>query len=235
MLPLRKRLSYQQAKWALMLVLFVGVVVSVTQIAIDWQHEQKTLDAHVEKTMSILKDPATQAAYSLDQQLAAQVISGLMIDDAIFEAELQDDLGGVIARQSVELSNDSLSWLTGLLVGRIIPFSTPLFVESDLRVGQINVWVDGAVITSDFVSRSIRVLLFGLARNLVLGLALLGLFYVLTSRPLAQITNQLKKLDHHTRKTKAISHLEGHREDALGVLVDTLNQVWPSRDQTAAL
>ena len=235
MLPLRKRLSYQQAKWALMLVLFVGVVVSVTQIAIDWQHEHKSLDAHVEKIMGILKDPATQAAYSLDQQLAAQVISGLLIDDAIFEAELQDDLGGVIAGQRMKLSDDSLSWLTGLLVGRIIPFSAPLFIESDLRVGQINVWVDGAVITSDFVSRSIRVLLFGLARNLVLGIALLGLFYLLTSRPLAQITSQLKKLDHNTRKRKAISHLDGHQEDELGVLVETFNQVWTSRDQAEAL
>jgi len=235
MLPLRKRLSYQQAKWALMLVLFIGIIVSVAQIAMDWQHEQKSVDARVEKIMDILKDPATQAAYSLDRQLAAQVISGLMIDDAIFEAELQDDLGGTIARQRVEPSSDNLNWLTELLVGRIIFFSTPLFVEPDLRVGQINIWVDGAIITSSFVSRSFRVLLFGLARNLVLGIALLGLFYVLTSRPLSQITSQLKRLEHQSRRSKALSYLDGHREDELGILVETFNQVWTSRDQTEAL
>jgi len=235
MLPLRKRLSYQQAKWALMLVLFIGTIVSAAQIAIDWQHEQKNVDARVKKIMNIIKDPAIQAAYSLDRQLAAQVISGLMIDDAIFEAELQDDLGGIIAQQRVAPSNDSLGWLTELLVGRDVFFSTPLLVEPNLRVGQINVWVDGAIITSDFVSRSIRVLLFGLARNLVLGIALLGLFYALTSRPLAQITNQLKRLEHQTRKAKALSFLDGHREDELGVLVETFNQVWASRDQTEAL
>ena len=186
MLPLRKRLSYQQAKWALMLVLFLGIIVSGVQIVMDWQYEHKSVDTRVEKIMNTLKDPAIQAAYSLDKQLAAQVISGLMIDDAIFEAELQDDLGGVIARQRLEPSNDDLSWLTELLVGRVIFFTTSLHVDPDLRVGQINVWVDGAIITSDFVSRSIRVLLFGLARNLILGVALLGLFYALTSRPLAQ-------------------------------------------------
>ncbi|MFT6266652.1 MAG: hypothetical protein ACJAWS_002815, partial [Oleiphilaceae bacterium] len=95
MLPLRKRLSYQQAKWALMLVLFLGIIVSGVQIVMDWQYEHKSVDTRVEKIMNTLKDPAIQAAYSLDKQLAAQVISGLMIDDAIFEAELQDDLGGV--------------------------------------------------------------------------------------------------------------------------------------------
>jgi len=235
MLPLRKRLSYQQAKWALMLVLFVGVIVSVAQIAIDWQHEQKNVDARIEGVMSILKDPAVQAAYSLDRQLAVQVISGLMKEDAIFEAELQDDLGGVIARQRVEPSNDYFDWLTELLVGRILLFSTPLFVEPNLRVGQINVWVDGATITSDFLSRSIRVLLFGLARNLVLGITLLGLFYTLTSRPLSQITHQLKRLNHIDKKSKALSYLDGHREDELGVLVETFNQVWASRDQAEVL
>jgi diguanylate cyclase (GGDEF)-like protein/PAS domain S-box-containing protein len=235
MLPLRKRLSYQQAKWALLLVLFLGSIVSVAQIVIDWQHEQKHVDARVEKILNILKDPAIQAAYSLDRQLAAQVISGLMKDDAIFEAELKDDFGGIIARQRVAPSDDHLGWLAELLVGRIIFFSTPLIVEPDLRVGQINVWVDGAIITSDFVSRSIRVLLFGLARNLVLGIALLGLFYVLTSRPLAQLTQQLKQLDQQARRPKGLTYLDGHQEDELGILVETFNQVWASRDQTESL
>ncbi|MFT6121895.1 MAG: diguanylate cyclase (GGDEF)-like protein/PAS domain S-box-containing protein [Oleiphilaceae bacterium] len=235
MLPLRKRLSYQQAKWALMLVLFLGIIVSGVQIVMDWQYEHKSVDTRVEKIMNTLKDPAIQAAYSLDKQLAAQVISGLMIDDAIFEAELQDDLGGVIARQRLEPSNDDLSWLTELLVGRVIFFTTSLHVDPDLRVGQINVWVDGAIITSDFVSRSIRVLLFGLARNLILGVALLGLFYTLTSRPLAQITSQLKRLDHQARKSKALTYIDGHQEDELGILVETFNEVWASRDQTEAL
>jgi len=217
-----------------MLVLSIGIIVSVAQIAMDWQHEQKSVDARIEEIMSILKDPAVQAAYSLDPQLAAQVISGLMKDDAIFEAELQDDLGGVIARHRVEPSDDSLNWLTEILVGRIIFFSTPLFVEPDLRVGQMNVWVDGATITSSFVSRSMRVLLFGVARNLVLGIALLGLFYTLISRPLSQITHQLKRLNHQDKKSKVLSYLDGHHEDELGILVETFNQVWASRDQAEA-
>jgi diguanylate cyclase (GGDEF)-like protein/PAS domain S-box-containing protein len=235
MLPLRKRLSYQQAKWALLLILLLGSIVSGAQIGMDWQYEQKRVDARVEKIMNTLNDPAVQAAYTLDRQLAAQVISGLMVDDAIFEAELQDDLGGIIARQRVESSNDNLGWLTELLVGRVIFFTSPLYVDPDLRVGQINVWVDGAIITSDFVSRSIRVLVFGFVRNLILGVALLGLFYGLTSRPLAQITSQLKRLDQQARRPKVLSYLDGHREDELGILVETFNEVWKSRDQTEAL
>ena len=235
MLPLRKRLSYHQAKWTLMVVLLLGVIVSVAQIATDWQHEQKSLDAHIERIMRVLKDPATQAAYSLDRQLAAQVVSGLMKDEAIFEAELQDDLGGIIARQHKTPSSDSLSWLTELLVGNIIFFNQPLIVEPELKVGQINVWVDGATITAAFVSRSIRVLLFGIARNLVLGFALLGLFYTLTSRPLSQIIHQLKNLNHQGKKTRSLSFLDGHQDDELGVLVETINDVWAERDKAEAL
>lgn len=235
MLPLHKRLSYQQAKWSLMLVLLLGSIVSIAQIMIDWQHERRNVDARFQRIISILKDPATQAAYSLDRQLGAQVISGLMIDDAIFEAELQDDLGAVIARQRQALSDDYLGWLTELLIGRIIYFSTPLVVEPDLRVGQVNVWVDGAIITSDFVSRSIRVLLFGLVRNLVLGIALLGLFYWLTSRPLSQLTQQLKRFELLAKQRESLSYLDGHHEDELGVLVETFNEVWASRDRTELL
>ena len=234
MLPLRKRLSYQQAKWSLVLVLILGSIVSIAQIAMDWQHEHKNVDAHVKKIMNILKDPAVQAAYSLDRQLAQQVVSGLLIDDAIFEAELQDDFGDTIARQRTEPSKDDLSWLTELLVGRVIAFSTPLFIDSNLRVGQINLWVDGAMITSDFMDRSLRVLLFGFARNLVLGIALLGLFYLLTSRPLAQITYQLKGLVPKNRRQNELMCLDEHQEDELGVLVETFNQVWDSRNQIEA-
>ncbi len=235
MLPLRKRLSYHQAKWTLMIVLFVGVLVSITQIMIDWQHEQKSLDAHVEKIMSILKDSATQAAYSLDRQLASQVVSGLMEDEAIFEAELLDDLGGMIAHQTSDRSNDNLSWLTEALVGEVILFTQPLTINQELHVGQINVWVDGATITAEFVSRSLRVFLFGIARNLVLGVALLGLFYTLTSRPLSQITHQLEDLKRQVGKRKTLLYPKGHHDDELGILVETFNKIWLARDQAEGL
>lgn len=36
MLPLRKRLSYKQAKWALMLILLLSLSMSALQIFVDW-------------------------------------------------------------------------------------------------------------------------------------------------------------------------------------------------------
>lgn len=235
MLPLRKRLAYKQVKWTLMIVLLLGVFVSVAQIIIDWQHEQKNLAAHVKKVMSVLIAPATQAAYSLDGQLAAQVLSGLMKEESIFKAELQDDLGRVIADKERPQIEKEFSGLTEVFVKRVLFFTQPLIIQSGFKVGNINVWVDGEAVIAEFISRSMRVLFFGVAHNLILGILLLGLFYILTSRPLTQIIHQVKKLNDQNKKAQGLSFLDGHTEDELGVLVETFNQVWTARNQAEAL
>src|SRR5690606_15398939 len=98
----RHRLSARQVKVTLAAALLVGLVSSAFQFAFDIRNELSRRQTDVAQVMDMLNEPAAQAAYALDDQLAARVVGGLLLYKPILRAEIYDNYGrrmAIVERQ----------------------------------------------------------------------------------------------------------------------------------------
>lgn len=179
MLALRKRLSYKQAKWALLLLLLLSLLMSVFQIVADWHEEKQTIQKQVLSTLQIVKDSATEAAYSLDEDLAKKVLTGLMKSNNFHTARLDDDLGNELASAFQPLPAVFLRGLSSQLFSDLPSnFTLSLYRDAYFQVGMLTVTIDRVALANGFLRRNVRLLLTSLFSALLLGAAMLMLFYV---------------------------------------------------------
>ena len=230
MLALRKRLSYQQAKWALVLLLLLSLLMSTFQVFIDWQDEKATIQKQVMSTLYIVENAATEAAYSLDETLAKKVLTGLMRSNSFHTARLEDDLGYELASMYRPLEPLSLRWLSERIVSDLPQhFRLPLNRNNHLEVGTIIVTIDSGTVTNGFIRRSFRLIGTSLLSAMLLGAAMFMLFYVQISHPLSRLIGQLSLLEKAENDPAQLQFKQTSREDELGILARTITALWHKR------
>lgn len=230
MLPLRKRLSYKQAKWALVLILLLSLSMSTFQIFIDWQDEKATIQNQVMSTLHIVENAATEAAYSLDEELAKKVLIGLMRSSSFYKARLEDDLGIELASAYRSLEPLSLRWLSEkVFSGLPQHFNLPLMRNNHRSVGTLMVTIDSGTVTNGFIRRNIRLITTSLMSAFLLGAAMFMLFYVQISHPLSRLIDQLGQLEREDNDPAQLNFKQTAREDELGILARTITALWHKR------
>ncbi len=229
-IPLRQRLSYRQAKYTLIIVLMLGLVSSMIQIAFDWRSERTSVSQRINEFVSPLQSSALQAAYELDEVLARRVVQGLNQIEPLYAVTLKDKLGNVIAEKSRMPGEVVGRDLMQLIDDRSREFSFPLRLPEGIQVGQLTVSVDTAVLYQDFFDRSWRLLVFGGLRNLLMGFILLGLYFLMVTKPLVQISRYMGQLRESHNRPETLLVDDCHRDNELGLLVRTFNDLWGERN-----
>lgn len=227
MLALRQRLSYKQAKWALALMLLLSFLASAFQIVADWQDERIAIHNRIMATLHTVDNAATEAAYSLDANLAKQVLAGLIQADAFREVSIQDDLGNTLADISHPFKPSPFNWAADLLFSQFSDkFTLPLNYNGTMHVGQLTASIDIGAATTSFISRSLRLVVTALVAAIVFSVVILTLIYFQTSRPLTRFIEKLGLLSAHKRSEEELRFEEASRNDELGVLAQTFLALW---------
>src|SRR3546814_13594370 len=93
--------------------------------------------------MDMLNEPASQAAYALDEQLAARVVSGLLLYRPIWKVEIYDNYGRRMAAQERARAAEGPVWLRALLPAGDAVLGQPLYAQRDHeQVGERRVAVE---------------------------------------------------------------------------------------------
>ncbi len=218
------RLSFKQARAAVVITLLIGVGFSALQIFWDLHGERHQIDRTVNQVLSTVRESATQAAYGLDESLAERVISGLFEYDPIYHALLRDDFGNVLAHKERQQSSSSLNWLTSIMFGDNQHYEIPLTIgDSADLVGYLEIDVDTGLIAAGFINRSVVILVSGLVRNFLLGIALTFFFYLTLTKPLLRLVNSLGRVDPGSPATTKVEIPNSHTKDELGLLAQSTN------------
>lgn len=218
----RDRLSVKQARIAVAITLLIGLLFSAIQIAWDLREEQTQIDRTVKQVLATLRESATQAAYGLDETLAARVISGLFEYEPVYEAVLRDNFNNILARTSQQPSSSNRTFLTKIMFGENQEYEIPLQTgSSNDLVGHLSVKVDTDLIAVGFLNRATRILTSGILRNLLLGFVLVAFFYTTLTKPLLRISTLLRKVDPQNPDPKAIDIPNKHAQDELGMILHT--------------
>jgi PAS domain S-box-containing protein len=230
----RHQLSARQVKVTVIAALVLGFVSSLFQLVIDVRNEVSQRESTVAQVMDMLNDAASQAAYALDEQLAARVVSGLLLYQPVWRAEIYDNYGRRMAIQERETDAAQLNVETSLVTRALVfvlPETEEILVrplygprERDL-VGEMRVHVDGTLLARSVINRTGVVLATGLVRNLVLALILAVLFYFTLTRPLLNLVAQIDRADPRRPKETAIAAPKGHELDEFGLLTERVNAI----------
>lgn len=132
-ISLKNRLSFKQARLAVLIGFALGTLLSLFQIAIDYASEDASINREIKSLLEIIQNPASRIAYNIDSELAQELTLGLLRSPAVVSARLTDNNDAVLA--SVERP---------MATGRYRVFSDWLFGESrqfqeKLQIGRAHV------------------------------------------------------------------------------------------------
>ncbi|MEZ8099776.1 putative bifunctional diguanylate cyclase/phosphodiesterase [Vibrio bivalvicida] len=227
-------LAFRQAKTVFLVSVILGICFSFYHILVDLHQEQKRIEEHYQFKLLQNYSNASQAAYHLNQLLAEQVASSLMMDNAVYKVQLVDDFGDTLTvkERSVSLQGDFIEALSSYLTPATPIYTTDLHQpNSHVVVGTLSFSVNGANIAKDFIAKTSRILLFDLFRNILLTSILLMFFYQKLSKPLITLIDWVRSLQN--AKTD-IPPPTQYRDDELGQLAKTFHTLWVERESATA-
>ncbi len=180
---LTNRLSFRQARLAAGVAVVLGACSALFQINADLSDEKRRIAKVGEQALRPVLGSMSRAAYRLDQEVAAELASGILTEPSILEVRIVDDFEDVLSKAVKPRPTEELSVFSFLINSTPIVTRMDLTVEpEDLHVGHVEVTVDPVVAAQSFFRRTALILFAGLASTFALTVALTFLFYWIVTR-----------------------------------------------------
>ncbi|MEH6493153.1 putative bifunctional diguanylate cyclase/phosphodiesterase [Halopseudomonas sp.] len=232
----RHSLSIKLLRLVLLWALVVGVVLSMGQIAYDLRKESKLIDSNAEQILAMSQDPATQAVYSLDREMALQVIGGLFEHEAVRYAAIGHPDETQLASRERPLKESPYRTLTDWLFGVEQQYSVGLFGRAPYNeyYGDLRITLDTAPYGEDFLQSSLIILLSGVLRAMAMAFALYLLYHVLLTKPLAGIIDRIADINPDHPGKMHIPMLPGQEKNELGLWIRKANELLESIERNSS-
>ena len=180
------RLSFKQARLTVLVGFALGTMLSLVQIGIDYASENAAINREIQSLLDISHNPASRIAYNLDTELAQELAMGLLRSPAITGVQISDNDKNTLAQVRDSPEGGRYRALSDFLFGDTRSFDDRLYFNHlpEQSVGELHLEVDTYPFGARFLQRAEVTLLSGFARSFLLTFILLGLFYVMLTRPL---------------------------------------------------
>ena len=225
-IKLTHRLSFKQARLTVLVGFVLGTLLSLIQIGIDYASENAAINREIQSLLDISHNPASRIAYNLDAELAQELVLGLLRAPAITGAQLSDNDKTILASVRDQPEGGRYRALSDFLFGASRTFDDRLYFGHmpEQTVGVLHLEVDTYPFGSRFLHRAEITLLTGFARSLLLTFILLGLFYVMLTKPLVRVIRELSNNKPGDPTQSRIQCPPSHEDDEIGVLVNAANK-----------
>jgi signal transduction histidine kinase len=225
----RESLSRRQALWVVIVALVAGLLLSVVIVLRDYWETRQSIAASASQILKSVEATATQAAYTLDQDLAGDVLAGLLQFEAVTLARLTSESGQLLAVRE-RATTVRPRWETALF-GENQVFAMPL-VQGDARkgfnqeVGRLEITVYGGSAARAYFERVGTEAVMGLLRTGLLAWLMLWVSQRLVTGPLQNVAQSIAVKA--VVVSKILPTLEmpiSHERDEIGVLVTRINEL----------
>lgn len=234
---LKNSLSLKLLRIVLLSALVVGSVLSCAQIVFDAYKTRQSVQADAARILNMFRDPSTQAVYSLDREMALQVIEGLFQDDAVRQASIGHPNEPALAEKTRPRHITSSRWLTDMFLGKERTFSTSLVGDRPYGeyYGDLSITLDTATFGQDFLLNAVVIFISGVLRALLMGLVLYLVYHWLLTKPLSKIIRHLASINPDRPGEHLMPLIKGHEHNELGIWVNTTNQLLTSIERNTHL
>lgn len=230
-----RRLGYRILRWVLITAFSVGLVIGSIQIFIDFRTVSQELDERAQQTLALVREPATQAVYSIDEDLAEQVIDGLFEQQSIRGGEISHPDGMPLAQDERPLMETPYRALTDAIFGQQRTYTVDLMRSQggeQTQYGVLSIRVDTAPQATLWMERAFLILLSGIARAVILGMVLYVVYHLLVTRPLFRIAEDLSNVDPADPGKHLLETPQGHDRDELDTWVRATNELLTAISET---
>ncbi|SDR94948.1 diguanylate cyclase/phosphodiesterase [Halopseudomonas litoralis] len=226
----RHSLSVKLLKLVLLWALLVGVLLSLAQISFDLRTERQAIARDASQILAMFHDPASQAIFSLDREMATQVIEGLFAHKAVRFAAIGHPDEEPLASRERPLISSSYRYLTDQVLGVEQSFSTSLYGRAPYNeyYGDLRLTLDTAPYGQILLRNSLVILVTGLLRALLMAAAVYLVYHILLTRPLARIIEHIANIDPERPGRTLIPMLTGHEKNELGLWITKVNELLES-------
>ncbi|GGY70920.1 GGDEF-domain containing protein [Marinobacter zhanjiangensis] len=231
---MQRRLGYRILRWVLSAAILAGCILSVLQIVSDARYVSSELDRDARQSVELVREAATQAVFSLDEELGNQVIGGLFGQQELHQASITHPDGNVLAEHQRPLAQSGYRDLTDRIFDQTRSYTTDLKRNvvgasgEPVVYGQLRVTYDTAIAATAWVERSALTLLVGILRAVIVGLVLFVVVHWLITKPLQNLVRALIRVDPDHPDRHLLNRPTGHKRDELDVLVQVINQLLTS-------
>ncbi|RRJ83848.1 putative bifunctional diguanylate cyclase/phosphodiesterase [Aestuariirhabdus litorea] len=226
----RDRLSLKLLRVVLASACLVGTILSAAQIAMDAVNSQQEIDERAQSVLAMVRDPAIQAVYSLDREMAEQVVEGLFEDHSVRFAAIGHPNEEVLASKRRPLQEEPYRWLTDRVFQPERNYRVSLYGKLPYNeyYGDLQITLDTASYGTAFVDRAVIIFTSGILRAMAMAFVLYLIFTWLVTRPLIQIATSLAHINPDQPGDVKVPMIEGNERNELGLWVRTINQLLES-------
>lgn len=232
----RHSLSIKLLQLVLLWALMVGLILSFGQILYDLRKEREQIDGTAAQILAMSRDPATQAVYSLDREMALQVVEGLFEHQAVRFASIGHPDEPPLASRERELIKSPYRDITDWLFGVEQHYDIALHGRAPYNeyYGDLRLTLDTAPYGAEFLQRSLIILASGILRAMAMAFVLYLIYHVLLTRPLARIIAHITEINPDQPGKAPIPMLPGQEKNELGIWITKANQLLDSIERNSS-
>ncbi|MFO7706255.1 MAG: EAL domain-containing protein [Halopseudomonas sp.] len=231
----RHSLSIKLLRLGLLWALLVGMLLSCAQILYDLKKERELIDSTATQILAMARDPATQAAYSLDREMALQVVEGLFEHQAVSFASIGHAEEMPLAQREEPITHSGYRTLTDWLFGAEQNYSIELHGRAPYNeyYGDLRLTLDTHPYGNDFLQGSLIIMLSGILRAMAMAFVLFLLYHVLLTKPLSRIIALLADINPDQPGKMHIPVLAGQENNELGIWINKANELLDSIERNS--
>lgn len=220
-------ISFQLAKVGIILAFVLSFVMSSAQLYLDYRNQERELESLIQRVIEVATPPAARSVQTLDDELSDEVVNGLLRYGFIYEVEIVDEVGNVLAQGSRPRPAGVTRWLTNTITDSTRTYAAPLPITgyNETTGGSIRFSVDMDLALAGFYNRSTLGLLTGILRNMLLVFLLFFAFHYTLTRPLVKLAHEIKDINPDRPGVQRLTPLPRKRKDELAQLIGSSNQL----------
>ncbi|MCU8030226.1 EAL domain-containing protein [Shewanella sp. SM73] len=236
-----KSLTWKQTNLVVFTALFFAIAIFIVEIALVVVSTKQQLTTTLQELLDSVEQPAANAVWALDDNLARQTLEGAIKVEHVGSAVIELDDGSMFVSVSNNKQNNSQTFisLSNKLFDDLKEISRPLYrpfyfegTQQQQLIGTLTVFYDTQELTNTLFSQ-LRFSFFAtLARALLLTLVLSVVFHRFLTQPIARISEAIDKIEPDSPDENLLPMSNAHKDDELGLVTSKFNQILIQFSQT---
>lgn len=236
-----KSLTWKQTNLVVFTALFFAIAIFIVEIALVVLSTKQQLTTTQQELLNSVEQPAANAVWALDDNLARQTLEGAIKVEHVGSAVIELDDGSMFVSVSNTKSNNSQTFVTlsNKLFDESKEISRPLYrpfyfegTQKQQLIGTLTLFYDTQELTDTLFSQLKLGFFATLARALLLTLVLSVVFHRFLTQPIARISEAIDKIDPDSPDENLLPVSNAHKDDELGLVTSKFNQILIQFSQT---
>ncbi len=225
--PFFHGISFRLAKIGIVLAIILSILMSWVQFYLDFMSQEKEFESLIDKILKVATPPAVRSVSTLDDELAYEVVNGLLRYGYVYRVIIYDDTGNILAQGSNPRPELKTRWLTSRITTNTRDFTDVLVLPGyiDGTAGRIEFSVDMDLALEGFYDRTFTAVITGIFRNMLLVILLFVIFHSMLTKPLVRLSREIQNINPDHPGVNRLTALSASRRDELAQLISSSNQL----------